>query len=389
MSSAAVRTGRVSMPTVLCGLCWVHVYSFECLGARAQQKETAATHFTTQQAVPLRRRTDHVAEHDVAKDVAVRRAQPRGGRRRRRRHLEHEHAAAVGAERAQHLRRREHDAERRALDAAVREQLLDDAAHRVDRHRVAAGARSTAAAARIRRRDRDADRAAARVEQRAAAVAGVDRRVGRDRALERPQPCPHLAPEAADDARRQRVLEAPGVADDVDRLADAQPRAAAERHRPQRLGARARQRELQHGDVARGVGADDARRRGRRVGERHLDLGRAAHRVRRDDDVAGAVPDEAGPLARRHAADVERQKVVHAAHVADVDDRRARRLEERDDAPLRRQQVVVGRRRGGGGGGRAVGVARRGTRGVARLGLLLLLLLRVLLLLLRLLLRLR
>lgn len=55
-------------------------------------------------------------------------------------------------------------------------------------------------------------------------------------------------------------------------LPDAQAAAGAQHDGPQRLGARARQRELQHRDVRGRVAADDARGRGGLVGQRDLDL---------------------------------------------------------------------------------------------------------------------
>ena len=67
----------------------------------------------------------------------------------------------------------------------------------------------------------DADHLALEVEQRAAGVAVVDRRVGLDRVVDREVVRRgHLAVERADDAARDRVLEAERAADRDDAVAD-------------------------------------------------------------------------------------------------------------------------------------------------------------------------
>ena len=63
--------------------------------------------------------------------------------------------------------------------------------------------------------------------------------------------------------------------------------------------------DLDDGEVAVGIRADDLRRQHDAVGERHLQLVRAFHDVVVGDDVARGVPDEAGTRAFGHASALE------------------------------------------------------------------------------------
>src|SRR5690606_20213702 len=112
------------------------------------------------------------------------------------------------------------DAEAGSRDASVADELRDDAADRVD------GDREADARARARGAvdgGVHADEPPRAVEERPARVAGVDGRVRLDHALDGAVAHRHdLAPEAADDARGERVVEAEGIADGEDVLSDEQ-----------------------------------------------------------------------------------------------------------------------------------------------------------------------
>ncbi len=165
------------------------------------------------------------------------------------------------------------DADLGAVDAAVADQRGDDRAGRVvDRHREPEpdpGDRRV-----------DPDDAAVAVDQRAAGVARVQRGVGLDHVLDQPrcarrEPDRQRAPEAADDARRDRAAEPVRVADRDDELADAQRRRVAQLGRDQvaALG-------LEHGEVRQRVAADDGEAQLAAVAERrHVRPGIARRRA--------------------------------------------------------------------------------------------------------------
>ena len=96
----------------------------------------------------------------------------------------------------------------------------------------------------------DADEFAPQVHQRAAGVARIDRRVGLDEVLVAVG-IDAGAPEAADDAGRDGVLQAERIADGDHEIADLESRGIAERDLDQRFG-----RHLEHRDVRRHVAAD-------------------------------------------------------------------------------------------------------------------------------------
>ena len=126
------------------------------------------------------------------------------------------------------------------------------------------------------RRDRrvDADQFAVHVHQGAAGVTRIDRRIGLDRVEHRVLSGTTLASggdgaiQRADDARRDRALQPERGADGNHVLADLQILRRSQcdgRESRKTLGPN-------DGDVARGVGADDAERRGAAVGQRHRGL---------------------------------------------------------------------------------------------------------------------
>ena len=128
------------------------------------------------------------------------------------------------------------DAEVGVADLAGRAQLGDDALDRVGRDREADAdvAGLAAGAARAGGLDLrvDADHLAGGVEQRAAGVAGVDRGVGLDDVVDREAVGRgDLALQRADDADRERAVEAERVADRVRRVADLDAARVAERER--------------------------------------------------------------------------------------------------------------------------------------------------------------
>jgi hypothetical protein len=100
----------------------------------------------------------------------------------------------------------------------------------------------------------DADDAAQPVDQRPSRVARIERRVGLDHPIDKATRArAQAAPERADDPRCNSRLKAERVADRNDKLADAQPRRAAE------LGMRQSIRgELEHGEISGRIAADDS-----------------------------------------------------------------------------------------------------------------------------------
>src|SRR5581483_12349336 len=93
----------------------------------------------------------------------------------------------------------------------------------------------------------DADQLALAVEQRTARVAGVDGRVGLNDAADEPLVLrTQRAIQAADDARRQRALQAEGIADGEDAHADQQLGRVAPGYREELVRGSL---DLQHGQI--------------------------------------------------------------------------------------------------------------------------------------------
>jgi hypothetical protein len=101
-----------------------------------------------------------------------------------------------------------------------------------------------------------------------------------------------LAALRAHDARGDRVLEAEGRADGHDPFADAKLRGVADLHDRQ-----ARRLDLDHGDVAARVRADELRLELALVGKAHVDLFGVLDDVRVGDDEAVLGDDEPGAQA--------------------------------------------------------------------------------------------
>ena len=185
------------------------------------------------------------------------------------------------------------DPDERAVDVALTDQLRD---HGLDGVR---GDRKADADVAARRRvvagldlRVDADHVAAPVQQRPARVAVVDRRVGLDDVVDRVAVrCGDRALDRADDPGGNRAVETERVADRDDGVAHLRRVGVAERERRQRARARV---DLEDGEVARRIGADDGRLHARAVREADPDLPGALDDVVVRDDVAGLVDDEAG-----------------------------------------------------------------------------------------------
>ncbi len=241
------------------------------------------------------------------------------------------------------------------------DELRNDLVHGVDRDGEAdAGARPA------RRGDGRVhpDEAARAVEERSSRVPGVDGGVGLDDPLDLPSRHRLDRPsEGAHDPGRERLVEAERVADGEDLLPDEEILRGADEDRPQR---RSRREDPEDGEVAVGGGADERRRPGRAVGERHARRGRPLDDVEVRDDVACRVPDEARTLAPGNLGHPEEAGLA-AGEARDEDDRGARLAEERRSSPFRRRRGRPGRppvsarvreRQGAGGG-------RTGKRGVS------------------------
>ena len=126
------------------------------------------------------------------------------------------------------------------------------------------------------------------VEERAAAVAGVDRGVGLDEVVVGPGADGAIL--GADDAHRDRVAEAEGVADGDDVLADAQLLARAERRSGQIFGTL----ELEHREIEPLVAAHDLRvENSRSSASLTFTCVGVFDDVRVGDDVPGGVDEEA------------------------------------------------------------------------------------------------
>ena len=231
----------------------------------------------------------------------------------------------------------------------ARGELLHDRPRLVDRDREAEADRAALAlGGRPARTDGgvDADDVAVQVDQRATGVAGVDRRVGLDRGEDRALATAagvDRAVQRADDAAGDGALEPERRPDGHDLLADLHVVGAAEAGRRQPAHALG----LDQREVGQRVRADDVRRRGGAVVERHQDVTvRLGHHVVVGEDLAVGREDDAGPAAAALCgADV------------DLDDRREHGRGDLLDAlgasgggVLRGQRVGRADARAGGGG---------------------------------------
>ena len=124
----------------------------------------------------------------------------------------------------------------------------------------------------------------AAVDQRPAGIAGIERGVGLDDAVDEPARArAQAAAEGADHAGGHRRLEAEGIADGDDELADAQLRAS-----PRRAKAGASPAEPQHREIGVGIVADQAGRHGAAIGEGRLEaLGAGDHMAVGEDIAVG------------------------------------------------------------------------------------------------------
>ena len=128
------------------------------------------------------------------------------------------------------------------------------------------------------------------IDQRAAGIPRVNRRVGLDEVLIALDAEP-AAPERADDAWGHGLAETERVADGDDEVADLEAVGIAQRHRGQIDG-----RDLQHGNVGIGVGADQLRRQTPVVFGDDLDAGRVFDDMAVGQDIAlRRVDDDARP----------------------------------------------------------------------------------------------
>ena len=144
------------------------------------------------------------------------------------------------------------DAEVGVLDLAGLDQLRDDRPHGVRRDREPDAVVAARLALDLRVH---ADHPALAVEERAARVAVVDRRVGLDRVVDREVVrSGHLAVEGADDAARDRALEAERAAHGDHGVADRDLARVAERERLEEDCGRV---DPDHGEVGGRVGADE------------------------------------------------------------------------------------------------------------------------------------
>ncbi len=167
------------------------------------------------------------------------------------------------------------------------------------------------------------------------------------------------AVERRDDARRERPVEAEGIADGEHLLPDLQVTARADRNGSRRVR---RDVDLQYRDVMGFARADEPRRVVAPIGQTHACARGAIHDVQVGDDVTLLVPEESGARAARHGHDVARPEVEHALAGRDVDDRRLGVLEEGDVGLLfggqraaRHDGPQAGLRRQGHGGSQGEG----------------------------------
>ena len=206
----------------------------------------------------------------------------------------HQHAAIVAQAHVRRIVRRRiayQHAERGALHAAVGADLLHHRARQIDRHR------ETVARADPRRagdRAVDADDFAADVHERSTRVARIDGGVGLNEVLDAALVAVGEVQRAAlcaDDSLRhgEREVLAERVADREHPFAHARRITVAERCRRQ-----SGRVDLQHGDVGRRIGADDARRELASIQQPHGHLRGAVDDVIVREDVAVLRHDEAG-----------------------------------------------------------------------------------------------
>src|SRR6185369_8499288 len=166
----------------------------------------------------------HVAHDELAAGIALEGLDARRGGAALRQHA-HDRHALVDAELALELQRRDLDAQRGPHELAFAYQSRHDAIHLVHGDGEANADRG---AGRAVDGGVDADQPPRRIEKRAARVARIDRGVGLDHAADLAlSHRVYLAVERADDARRQGLVEAEGVADRVDLLPHLQVLAGA------------------------------------------------------------------------------------------------------------------------------------------------------------------
>ena len=153
----------------------------------------------------------------------------------------------------------------------------------------------------------DADELAPEVHQRAAGVARIDGGVGLDEVLVAVR-VDAGAPQAADDAGGDGVLQAERIADGDDEVADLELGGVAERHLREAF-----RRNLEHGDVRRHVAADHRGGQVAAVLQGHRDLGGVINDMGVCNDVAVfCIKDDAGARALELA--------LEGAHVRDVEE---------------------------------------------------------------------
>ena len=124
--------------------------------------------------------------------------------------------------------------------------MLRHGPHKIDRDRETKAGESAAAA---ENRGIDADHAAVRVEQRSAGIAGIDRRIGLDEILKRPET--DTAAQRADDPAADRLADAEGIADRQHHVANLELVAVAKRG-----GRKAGGLDLEDREVGKRVSAD-------------------------------------------------------------------------------------------------------------------------------------
>ncbi len=199
---------------------------------------------------------------------------------------------------------------------------LDDLLH--DLARQADGDREPDAhGAAAAREDRgvDADQVARAVYQRAARVAGVDGGIGLNEVFERVD-AEVSALQRADDPHRHGLADAEGVADRQHHVADVHMVQGAEGDRRQ-----VRELDLEHREVAVGIGAHDAGAGLAAVVERNLDLIGLLDHVVVGEDVALGPDDDPGTEAgcalrlavQLLAEETAEQRIVHQRVARDLD----------------------------------------------------------------------
>jgi len=137
-----------------------------------------------------------------------------------------------------------------------------------------------------------------------------------------------------DDPGRQRPIEAERIANRKRVLPHAQIGAAAERQRLRQGG----ELYFQHGQVVGGADADKRGIQVTAVAQSHASGRRTGDDVPVGDNVSVRIPDETRPGAARHVEHVARPAIHDLRLRADIDDRRARLLEQVDGRLLTWQQ---------------------------------------------------